>query len=154
MDDPVLMGFFERLGDLLRDVDRFVDGNRPTFEPRGEILALDQLEHQKRLAVRFLEAVDGGDVRVVERGEQVRLALETREALGILRDCVGKDLDGYVTTEVLIRGAIDLSHPAFADLGGDPVVGKAGADHASGRSVLGKSFPVQRRGSSESRATA
>jgi hypothetical protein len=34
-------------------------------------------------AGRFLQTVDGADVRVVERGEQLRLALEARQPIGI-----------------------------------------------------------------------
>jgi len=47
-----------------------------------EILALDELEGQEGLAVGLLEAVDGGDVRVVQGREEVALALEAAESLG------------------------------------------------------------------------
>ena len=50
----------------------------------GERLALDQL-HDQDAACRpdVLETVDVRDVRMVERREQLRLALEARQALGI-----------------------------------------------------------------------
>ena len=50
-----------------------------------QILALDQLHHQRADAVGFLEAVDVRDVRMVERGERLRFALEPRQPLGIVR---------------------------------------------------------------------
>ena len=47
-------------------------------------LALDQLHDQEVAAVGLLEPVDGGDVGVVQGGEDARLALEAGQALGVL----------------------------------------------------------------------
>ena len=47
------------------------------------VTKLDQLEHEERLALRLLEPVDGGNVGMVEGGEDLRLPPEAREALGI-----------------------------------------------------------------------
>ncbi len=40
--------------------------------------------------------MDGGDVRMVERGEQPRFALEARHALGVVGYGLGQHLDGDV----------------------------------------------------------
>ena len=48
-----------------------------------EILALDQFHHERVHAARLFEAVDLRDVRMVQRGERLRLALEPRQPLGI-----------------------------------------------------------------------
>ena len=48
--------------------DRFVERNRPARDPLREILALDELHHERARSVR-LEAVDLRDVRMVQRGE-------------------------------------------------------------------------------------
>ena len=63
--------------------ERLVERQRAAREPLGEVLALDQLHDEGADAARLLEAVDRGDVRVLERGEHLRLALEAREALGV-----------------------------------------------------------------------
>ena len=47
MDDPLLVGRFERLGDLLRDLQRLVDRDRPARDALGQRLALDELENQR-----------------------------------------------------------------------------------------------------------
>ena len=47
VDDPLLVRRFERLGDLPRDRQRFVERNRPARDPLGERLALDQLQHER-----------------------------------------------------------------------------------------------------------
>ena len=69
------------VGDLERDAHRLFEGQRAALQPLGERLALDQLQHQVGRAVDQLEAVDRGDVRVVERGQQSRLALEAAPQL-------------------------------------------------------------------------
>ncbi len=61
---------------------------------------------------RVLQTVDRSDVWVVERGEHVRLARESRQPLGIGREFRREDLDRNVAAELLITGAIHLPHPA------------------------------------------
>ena len=55
---------------------------RASRDALGQRLALDQLEHEETLAVGLLEPVDGADMRMVERGEDLRFAPEPREAVG------------------------------------------------------------------------
>ena len=52
------------------------------------------------------------DVRMIERGEHLRFALEARQALGVVRERVGQDLDRDVASELRVAGAIHLAHPA------------------------------------------
>ena len=78
-------------------------------------LALDQLQDDRRLAVGFVEAVDRGDIGVVQRREQLRLALESRDAIRVGHESVGEDLDRDVATELGVARAIDLAHPAGAE---------------------------------------
>ena len=49
----------------------------------GQRLAFDQLEHQRPHAVRVFQSVDRADVRMIERREHARLALEPRQPIGI-----------------------------------------------------------------------
>ena len=99
----------------------FVEGNRPALEPLGQVLAGDELEHEERLAVRLVEAVDRGDVRVVERGEQVRLAPEAREALFVPRELGRQHLDRDLAVELGVARAEHFAHPPGAEGGGDLV---------------------------------
>ena len=69
------------------------DRQRPARQAIGEGRSLDQLERQRRHAIGFLQAVDGADVRMVERGEQSRLAREAGAALGVGREVRRKDFD-------------------------------------------------------------
>jgi len=63
----------------------------------------------------FLQPIDLRNVWVIERGEQLRLALEPRQALGIRREHLGQDLQGDVAPEARIAGAIHLAHAAGTD---------------------------------------
>ena len=86
VNDPLLVRGFERLGDLLRDRQRFVDRDRATRDALGQVLALDQFHHERGDAAAFFEAVDGGDVRMVERGEHLGFALKSRQPVVVCRE--------------------------------------------------------------------
>ena len=46
MDDPLLVRGFERLGDLLRDRQRFVERDRAARDALRQIVALDEFHHE------------------------------------------------------------------------------------------------------------
>jgi hypothetical protein len=81
MDDPLFVRRFERLRDLFRDRPRLVERNRAARDPLREILAVDEFHHERGGAVALFEAKDPGDVRMVQRREHFRLALETGEPI-------------------------------------------------------------------------
>ena len=54
-------------------------------------------------------------------------ALESRQPLRIVRKRIGENLDGDLTAEVAVRGAIDFAHPARADLGANFIRAESGA---------------------------
>ena len=133
VDDPLLVGFLERLGHLPRDRERLVHGDRPALQPRREVLALDELHHQdgdprRVFERRGLEAVEVRDARVVERGEELRLAIEAGEPFGVGREGARQELERDVAAELRVPGAVDLAHAACAERGDDHVVVDAGPD--------------------------
>ena len=80
-----------------------------------------------RHAPAFFEAVDRGDVRMIQRGEDFRFALETREPIGIGRERRRQDLDRDLALELRVGRPIHLPHAAFADRRGDVVDAEARA---------------------------
>ena len=60
-----------------------------------------------------------GDVWMVQRGEKLRFALETRDALRVVDESVGQDLDRDVTTELRVARAVDLAHAARTERADD-----------------------------------
>ncbi len=77
--------------------------------------------------VRFLEAVDRTDVGMVERGEELRFAPESRESIGIDREGVGENLERDFTVQTRIACSVDLAHTARADGGENLVTAEPGA---------------------------
>src|SRR4029079_7178406 len=70
---------------------------------------------------RLLEAENRGDIRVMELGEELGLALEARQALGVAEEGLGEQLDRHLAPQARVRGAIDPAHPALAELASDLV---------------------------------
>ena len=101
MDDALVVGGFERIGDLPRDVERgrrsapapTVGRARTRARALGERLALDQLQNQDtRTSGRLLEAVDRAMLRMIERRQHPRFALEPRQPIGIGGEGGGRTL--------------------------------------------------------------
>ena len=78
----------------------------------GQRFSLDEFQHQPLNAVALFDAVDGGDVRMVQRGDHARLALEARDPVRVGGELGGQHLDRDVTTELGVVGAVDLAHAA------------------------------------------
>ena len=99
-----------------------VDGQGSRLEFPRQVLALDQLHYNKALPLGLAESVDRGDVAVVERGQQLRLALEPRDALGVRGERLGQELDRDLAIELCVERLPHDTHPALAELLDDLVV--------------------------------
>ena len=74
MDDPLIVCRFECVGDLLRDRQRLGKRDRSARDALREVLALDQLHHERTEAVGFFETVDLRDVGMIQRRERLGFA--------------------------------------------------------------------------------
>ena len=63
----------------------------------------------------FFDAVNGGDVRMVQRREHFGFALEAGEAFGIVGEARREDFDRDVALQPRVARAIDLAHAAGAE---------------------------------------
>ena len=70
-------------------------------------------------AVGVADVVDAADVRMVQRGDGPRLALEARARIGIAGDVTRQDLDRDRAIEPRIAGFVDLTHAAGAERADD-----------------------------------
>ena len=68
----------EPAGDLLEQGQSFAEGDGAARYPFGERFAFHELHNEEPLVVRHLDAVDGGDVGMIERRQQTRFALEAK----------------------------------------------------------------------------
>ena len=126
VDDAVLVRGLERLGNLTRDRQRVLERQRPLRDAGAQIVTLDEFHDQRGGVPGLLEAVDLRDVRMVERGERPRLALEARQPLGIVDHRGGQRLQRHVATQLGVARPIDLAHAAGAEGGENLVWAEAG----------------------------
>ena len=106
MNDALLMGRFESLGNLLGDAECFIDRNRSACDPLVEALAVDKVQYEELRAAGFLQAVDLSDVRMVQCSEHLRFAVDPRDAFGVVREAIREELEGDVATELRVADAI------------------------------------------------
>ena len=66
-------------------------------------------------AVLRPEIEDRKDVRMRQRRDRLRLALEPRQRVGIGRDRLRQHLDRHVAVELLVPRPVHLAHPARAN---------------------------------------
>ena len=127
VDDPLLVRGFERLCDLLRDGQGFVERHGPARDALRQIVTFNKFHHEGGQAPAFFETVDRGDVRMIEGSEHFGFALKTREPIGIDRERRRQDLDRDLPLEFRVGRPIHLPHPAFPDRRGDVVDAEARA---------------------------
>ena len=92
----LLVRCFDRVDDLLRDREGLVNRKAPTRDPVRECWPVDELEDERPDMIRFLEAVNRSDVRIVQRGEGVCFRLEASEPVGIDGERFGEHLERNV----------------------------------------------------------
>jgi hypothetical protein len=110
MNDPARVRGAERLGHVPRDRHRIADRERPAREALAQILAVEPLHHEVRLAALGRAVRERAhDARVAHGLEQLRLARETCDLLLAARK---QDLHRRGRSGVAIDGAEDPPHPA------------------------------------------
>jgi hypothetical protein len=142
MDHACLVGRLQGLGHLNRDGHRLVHGHGAPPQPLLEILAINQFHDQDVVVVEVLEAEQRGDVRVVQRRQDLGLALEPGVPVVVEGEIRRQKLQGDAATESGVVGPPHLAHSALAQLPGDAVRADLGADGQ--RIVHGSSVLVVR----------
>ena len=115
MDDPVTMRFVQRLGDLNAVAEGLLHRQRTLFQPLLERFAFDELHYQVISPFVMTDVVERADVRIAQRGNGARFAIESLPKLGIGREMRGKDFQRDDAVEARVGAAIHLAHAARAD---------------------------------------
>ena len=100
----------------------------PVAQPAGEVHAIDEAHRQEGGAVDLAGLVERDDVGVVDRGREVRLALEARPEVGVLRQLVGQQLEGHLAAQLALLGEVDDAHAAAAQDPLDAIRPEVGAE--------------------------
>jgi hypothetical protein len=128
MDDAAPVRGVQRIGNLGAVTQHVGQGKGAFLDSIGERFPLDQLQDevvQSRAGGPGLRSgglwrwdladiVQRADVRMIQGGDDLGLALEARAELLVERQPRGKDLDGYLPIQPRVFRLPDLSHPAGA----------------------------------------
>ncbi len=120
--DPLLVGRVNRVGQRDRDVEEPVELETLLADAPGRAFAVDQLHREEVDAVGLLDRVDRDDVRVVERRDGLRFALEPLQAITAPGQLRGQDLERHLPLELRVLGEVHLAHSACSELPENPVV--------------------------------
>jgi hypothetical protein len=74
-----------------------------------------ELHHLKFGAIMRADVTEMTDVRMIQRRNGSRLALEALHELGTIRKMIRQDLDGDGTTKTHVFCALDLTHAACTE---------------------------------------
>ena len=93
-----------------------------------EVAAGDVAHRDVELALVLAGVVDRDDVRMVERGGELRLAQEALSEAPVLGQLRCEQLEGDLAVERKVVGPVDDAHPAAAEQRLDPVAEELRAD--------------------------
>ncbi len=116
MDDALRMRSGQCIGQLPRDFNRFLNRHRAALQTRRQRLAFHVLEDDGDLAVDVEDVVDGGDVRMIERGGGARFAHQPLAAFDGLRIGALDRLQRDFSIEARILGQPHHAHAAGTEL--------------------------------------
>ncbi len=89
----------ESFGDLPTHVERFAQRERVVRHALCERLSGNELHDEEALAFALLQPVQRRNPRMIERGEQARLAIKTSQALRIRGNVAGQQLERNLPPE-------------------------------------------------------
>jgi hypothetical protein len=122
MDDALLVSRFQRLADLLRDPQCFINRYRTTHESRLQRLSLHQFHDDATRVTGFLEAVDMCNIGVIQGRKHLRFTTKTRKTVGIASERVGEKLDRNAAFQLGIGCLIHVAHTTRPEVSGDFVM--------------------------------
>ena len=129
VNDPFFMGSRQTVGNLHADLDRLFERNVRTF--RTQRLPFHKFHHDEHLRFVLFRAVDGADVRMIQRGGGFRLLDEA--GLILLRggEVGGKELERDMALQGCILGLVDNAHPPLSQFLYNLIMRDCGTNHIS-----------------------
>jgi hypothetical protein len=87
------------------------------------------IRYSNRLPALLAYFVYGADVRMVQRGRSLRLALKSFECTAIMRHLLGEELKRHEPVQACVLSLIDDTHASAAELFDDAVMRDGLASH-------------------------
>ena len=91
--------------------------------------AVQKLHRDESLASLLPNVIDRADIRMIQCGCGLRLALETGQGLSVSGNLLRQELQGDETMEPGVFGLVDHTHPAAAQPFDDAVMRDGLAEH-------------------------
>ena len=129
MNNPGVMGRFERIGNLDRNFQDLGAGQGLVRDQVLQGLPFEQLHHDEGLSFELINLVDDADVGMIEAGGGPGFPLKALQGHGVADQFGRKKLQGDASTQAQIQGAIDDSHTAATQFLFDPVMRNSLAQH-------------------------
>jgi hypothetical protein len=117
--------------DLPGDRHGLFEAERAACDAIGERRTVDVLERERADPGCLFETVDAGNMRVIERRQELRLALEASDSFWVVRESSRQYFERCLPVEMNIARAIYLTHAASPNDRFDEVGAHAAAGHES-----------------------
>ena len=115
MRDALAVRLVEPIRDLDGDLERLIERQRAPLQPLGQRVPLQVLHDQEVDPVLLTDVVERANVRVVQAGDGLRLALEPLLEIGVRGDMLGEDFDGDRAVQAGVARFVHFAHPARAE---------------------------------------
>src|SRR2546423_10499667 len=112
MNDSLIVRRRQAMSDLHRVLDGLAPGQRTAGQTSAERRAFEKFGDKVRGAVMRTHVVNRENIGMIECPRRSRLLFKPAQAIGILADKPGQDLDGYVALQARISGTIHFAHSA------------------------------------------
>jgi hypothetical protein len=119
VDDALLVGRGQGIGQGNGDLEDLLEGHAACGDRLRERFTLHQLHGEKASSFILFYRIDVNDVGMVEGRQRPGLAIEPGQSLRIGGELGRQHFECHLAVEGRVLGAVDLSHPAFAELGGE-----------------------------------
>ena len=116
MDDSLVVDGGQALRELEQHPPAALRGQGSDGQCLEQRLPLGELHHQAGRVVRLAEVDDPDHCRVLDAGEQARLALEALAHPGLLAHLAAQDLEGHPPAKADLLGEVHLPHAATSEV--------------------------------------
>src|SRR6202035_5819490 len=107
------------------------DFDGPPCDAMFQSQAFEEFHGDKGLTILFANVINSANVRMVQGGCRLRLALKAGQRLRVTGDFFGQELESNEAVEPRIFSFINDTHAAAAELLNDSIVRDRLADHES-----------------------
>jgi hypothetical protein len=119
---PLVVHRRQPQAELAGDLDPLLLRQPPDLlEQPGQVLAIDVLHREERLAVVLGDVEHVADMGVRDLPGDAHFLVEAGQAVGVVGQAFGQELEGHGLPQLQVVGTVDFSHTALAQQGHDAI---------------------------------